>query len=323
MKVLLLGYSSIARRRIIPALKRLPNVSPIIEVCSQDLSKRFYVPHDEALRFVFSSYEDAVTASDADLVYISTHNHLHYKLAKLSLESHKHVICDKPCTCTAVQSFTLLDIAAAYGKGISEATVYLYHTQLSRLKSFFETRNENAIYVHAEFTIPCLSDDNFRYMKRLGGGAILDMGVYAMTIGKLFFDANPVATRCFVSSHATYDVETSFCIIQDFAQGRLFTGMFGFDMAYSNKVEFDTGITKGRLERVFSSEPKSSGILQLNTGSNVQESPVDLGSCDAFEAYLKQILHEFARGDYSHSREKLYESATMFQVLQSEAARNV
>lgn len=320
MRVLLLGYSSIARRRVIPALKKIRLVSEDIEVCCQDRSKYLNSPHDNSLRFLSCSYEEAINTSNADLVYVSTHNQLHYYLAKLALERNKHVICDKPCCCMIDQSYELLDLAEAHGKGISEASVYLHHTQIHDLLKYLESLDEKLVYLHAEFTIPNLADNNFRYKKNLGGGAILDMGVYAMTIGKIFFGTSPLATKCIKTSHKSYDVETSFCILQDFGQGQMLTGAFGFGLSYSNKIYFDTGSTKGCLKRVFSSDPNIGGIIELE--SDIKNSTIHLGPCDAFHTYFNRILHDFDRGEFDYSRMMLYESATMLQILQCEAARN-
>ena len=73
MKILILGYSDIAQRKVIPAIQKLSSVKEF-EVAS--LSKK--IPKLEKLSFTFSDYDYAVKNSNADLVYISLPNHLHY-----------------------------------------------------------------------------------------------------------------------------------------------------------------------------------------------------------------------------------------------------
>ena len=90
MKILILGYSDLSKRKIIPTLKKnFKNIR--ISISSNSKSKIDNIEW-------YNNYEEALKKSKADIVYISTHNSKHYFWAKKSLNYNYHVIIDKPIT---------------------------------------------------------------------------------------------------------------------------------------------------------------------------------------------------------------------------------
>ena len=105
MKILILGYSSLCKRKIIPALKKIFTKA---KFCISSKSQtRQYVGESEW----FDSYEKALKKSNADLVYISLINSMHYYWAKKFLKNNYHVIIDKPATLNFKQAKDLVKIA--------------------------------------------------------------------------------------------------------------------------------------------------------------------------------------------------------------------
>ncbi len=102
MHVLVLGYSGIVKKRVLPALKKIKQIDCIdIASCSQGA----YFSSEAAYNGTFfNDYADALTKSKADIVYISLVNSMHAEWAERALLKGCHVIVDKP-------SFTSLDDA--------------------------------------------------------------------------------------------------------------------------------------------------------------------------------------------------------------------
>src|SRR5690349_18446294 len=96
MRLLILGYSSIAERRVIPAAAKVDAIDE-----SSIVSKSRPRPDKwpKAGRF-FDDYAAALRDSDADLVYLSLPNAMHDHWVMAALEADKHVVVDKPALMT-------------------------------------------------------------------------------------------------------------------------------------------------------------------------------------------------------------------------------
>jgi len=181
IKILILGYSDLCQRKVIPVLKK--NVKKFhFSVCSK--SKKI---KNIGAYACFKNYDDALRKSNADIVYISLINSSHYYWAKKSLKYNYHVIIDKPATINFKQAKELVKLAKIKRKLLSEAITFQEHSQIK--KALREIKSLNKIkHVEAKFIIPKLERKNFRNFKNLGGGCILDMGPYAASVFRMFID---------------------------------------------------------------------------------------------------------------------------------------
>ena len=102
-KLLILGYSSFARRRLIPSLKKMKNIDYYI--CSKSNQINF------KKKILFNNYNQALNQISPNIVYVSLINSLHYKYAKMSLKKGFNVIVDKPISENYSQAKNLIKIA--------------------------------------------------------------------------------------------------------------------------------------------------------------------------------------------------------------------
>ena len=153
-KVVILGYSSIVKRRVLPALKKIKKLR--FEICSTS-SSRQYIGESKWYR----DYREALDSSDSEIVYISLPNSKHFKWARKALLGGFHVIIDKPATTNLKETLKLIKIAKMKKKILAEALVYDYHKQISKaLKLTGKTKSLKGI--HANFCIPAPSKNNIR-----------------------------------------------------------------------------------------------------------------------------------------------------------------
>ena len=124
MRLLILGYSSIARRRVIPAAAKVEAISEI-----SIASKSRPEPGEgwpKRGRF-FSDYDTALRESDSDAVYLSLPNAMHEHLALTALSAGKHVLVDKPAMVTQEACERGVKEARRLGRLLAEAIVFSYH----------------------------------------------------------------------------------------------------------------------------------------------------------------------------------------------------
>ena len=190
---LILGYSDISVRRLIPALSKLNTVDSIDIATESKTVKSF-----EKLRSCYKSYEDALNNSNSDIVYISLPNSHHFNFAKKSLGKNKNIIIDKPAVLNQDDLNDLRNLASSKNLFTSQSCVFEHHKAWREFKKLSK-KYETGILT-AKFTIPELDKNNFRMSSQLGGGSINDMGIYATQSGMDFWGSRAKSFSLFDTS---------------------------------------------------------------------------------------------------------------------------
>lgn len=142
---------------------------------------------------VASSLESLLEDDELDLVYITSPNHLHFSQAKLALEAGKPVLCEKPFTLNAPQLAELVDLARTRGLFLMEAMWVRFLPAVVRLHSLVaEGRIGDPTWLQASFhSKPPREPGNRFYNLGMGGGALLDLGVYPISFASMVFGGPP------------------------------------------------------------------------------------------------------------------------------------
>ena len=281
MKILILGYSSLCRRRIIPAFKKMFRKIKFC-ICSKS-KERKNIGESEWYR----NYEDALEKSQADLVYISLPNSLHYYWAKRFLQNNYHVIVDKPATLNFIQAKDLVKEARRRKKLLSEANVFNYHHQIDKsIKEIDLLKNLN--HVDARFIIPKLEKKNFRNLIKYGGGCLFDMGSYAAATFRIFINENfRKVTFYKLLKENKKGLNISFKIYIIVGK-KSFFGYFSHNGEYENSLSLFTKQKKVIINRVFSPPSDINLTFQVNE-SNIRREK-ELKKDDTFLNYFRQVI---------------------------------
>ncbi|MDC0585775.1 Gfo/Idh/MocA family oxidoreductase, partial [Candidatus Pelagibacter sp.] len=179
MKILLLGYSNLARKRLLPFFKKNKiNVS----VASLSSEKKI-----KNISKQYSSYDFALKNSDADLVYISLPNALHFKWAFKALKLRYHVVVDKPLCDSVYELNKLINLSYKNKKLLAEATFFNYHSQFNTLIKHINNF-DNIKKIKCNFTIPMPAHNSLLRSKTFKGGVLMDMGPYASSVARFFLN---------------------------------------------------------------------------------------------------------------------------------------
>lgn len=132
-----------------------------------------------------ADYHDLVKDKDIDIVYIATPNALHYEIMKLCIENGKHVLCEKPFAVNAKQAEEIKVAAGAAGKFCMEA---MWTQFIPSIRKTCELINAAAIgeirMIRGSFGAKLNKESRFDLNQ--GGGALLDLGVYPLSLTYLF-----------------------------------------------------------------------------------------------------------------------------------------
>jgi predicted dehydrogenase len=292
MRLLILGYSSIAERRVIPAAAK---VAAITEVSIASRSRPQPQGWAKAGRF-FSDYETALRESGSDIVYLSLPNAMHEHWVMTALGAGKHVVVDKPAMMTLEGAQRAVKEAQRVRRLLAEATVFGYHPQFEALADFV-AENGPLTHVAAQFIIPPLPIGNFRNHRELGGGCLLDMGPYAAGTIRLLGGGPPShVTALSGGRHPATGVDMGFSAQAQLANGGIFSGHFSFEGEYQNRLLIVGRSGSVIIERVFS--PPADHQMEWRRRVRNVESVVTFEAADTFARFLEAVTRAIADGDH-------------------------
>jgi predicted dehydrogenase len=316
MNILILGYSAIAKKRVLPALRKIEHISRI-DIASRS-SASGILAEAACNGMIFNDYADAISKSRADIVYISLVNSSHAEWAEQALRRGCHVIIDKPAFTSFDDAKKLTDLARAKNLCLAEATVYRYHPQIQKARDLFKQAGTYPTRLTIAFSFPPFPADNFRYQKHFGGGALWDLGPYAVSPGRLFFDDEPDEVFCRVGTK-NFDtgVDTSFSMLATYPGGRSMVGHFDFNTEYRNCINIlGPGISID-IDRVFT--PPSDLENVLNVRSQNQTKSIKIPPADSFAVFLQSIFEAIRQNNYRTFIETLLSDATVLHRLRRSA----
>jgi dTDP-3,4-didehydro-2,6-dideoxy-alpha-D-glucose 3-reductase len=256
-----LGCSSIARRRTLPAATSLDQVR-IAAVASRSAERAASV----AAEFASTpcGYDELIENDDIDAVYIGLPNALHHEWTRRALLAGKHVLCEKPLTGDPATTKDVVDLAAERGLVLRENFAFLHHPQHGRVRDLLASGRIGEIRtLSAAFGIPPLPAGDIRYDAGLGGGALLDTGVYPIRLARLLLGdgLSVVGAALRVDERLGVDVSGHALLVS--AHGVLADLEFGFQHTYRCRYQLWGSTATLSLDRAFITPPEYQPRLLL------------------------------------------------------------
>jgi predicted dehydrogenase len=191
-----LGVARIGVEKVIPAMQKGMR-SRIDAIASRDVEKARGAAAALGIARAYGSYEELLADPAIEAIYNPLPNDLHVPWTLRALEAGKHVLCEKPIALTAGEAEQLLDARSRSGKLVAEAFMVRFHPQWRRAH---EIAHSGAIgglrAIQTFFSYHLLDPTNIRN-KPPGGGALYDIGCYAILTARYIFGDEP--TRVFGS----------------------------------------------------------------------------------------------------------------------------
>lgn len=198
-----LGTADIAKRKMIPAILKNENFEYAgVAFASCKERGEDFSPEKETeicqLRYqkanafqkefggkIFQCFEDLLKCRDIDAVYIPLPPANHYFWADMALDFGKHVLMEKPFTVSLQDTKKLVEKAVRNQLVVWENYAFIYHPQVKLVREALQKIGEMRL-IRATFGFPHRQENDFRYVKSAGGGALLDCGGYTVRAALLF-----------------------------------------------------------------------------------------------------------------------------------------
>lgn len=313
MKILILGFSKIVQSRVLPAINKIQSIR-VVDVASFRSSES--IVKQLISGDFYNNYDDALKKSNADIVYISLVNSEHFKWVDKALNHNFHVIVDKPAFLNKADALSMLKLAKEKNKCLAEALVYQYHPQIDILKKTFSENNIKPISVSAHFSFPSFNDGNFRNEVQFGGGAINDLGPYALSIGRFIFDEIPLKLSVISNKNqlkVDNKVDVSFTLMIEFTDSKTFIGYFGFGTEYINSVMVLGDGLNVKSERIFTTVPDVP--VKLNVRKVNKESEIIVLAEDSFKLFIENVVGAINNNDFENHYNDIKINAVLLDQL--------
>jgi len=148
------------------------------QASAQAFADEFAVP------LAYGSYEDLAASPDIDIIYIATPHPMHAENTMLALHAGKAVLCEKPFALNRREADQMVALARAKGLFMMEAMWTRFMPALAEVKRIIASGEIGAVtQVQADFGFSATLDPEHRVNNlALGGGALLDLGIYPLSI---------------------------------------------------------------------------------------------------------------------------------------------
>ncbi|HVT40928.1 MAG TPA: Gfo/Idh/MocA family oxidoreductase [Gemmatimonadaceae bacterium] len=215
-----LGVASIAVRQVIPAIKASRN-GVVTAIASRDVERARASAAQLGVAAWCGSYDELLQRTDVDAVYVPLPNHLHVPWSVRALQAGKHVLCEKPIALNAPEARVLHDAARAHpGLKVMEAFMYRFHPQWVRAQSLVRDGAIGPLGTVQTF-FSYFNDDaaNVRNIAPMGGGALLDIGCYGISLSRLLFGREPVRVLGYMEFDPRFGTDRLTSAVLDFDGG--------------------------------------------------------------------------------------------------------
>ncbi len=215
-----LSTARIGREKVIPALQKSTH-NQVLAICSRDEQSARTVADSLGIERAYGSYDELLADPDIDAIYNPLPNHLHVDWSIKALQAGKHVLCEKPLGLNTADAQRLVDAANAHPQlKVMEAFMYRFHPQWQLAKQLVDEGRIGKLYaVHSHFSYNNREPSNIRNKVDMGGGALLDIGCYSISLSRWLFNEEPQQVLGQITPMPGEEVDCLTSSIMEFSAG--------------------------------------------------------------------------------------------------------
>ena len=188
----IISTAKIGINHVIPAI-RASNTGTVHAIASRDSKNARDTANKLSIPVNYGSYEVLLADDSIDAIYNPLPNHLHVPWTIKAMEAGKHVLCEKPIALDEDEAESLLQKTREFPDlKVMEAFMYRFHPQWKEARSLVKSRKIGALQsIQSVFSY--FNDDpgNIRNRPNMGGGGLMDIGCYCISLSRFIFGKDP------------------------------------------------------------------------------------------------------------------------------------
>jgi predicted dehydrogenase len=213
-----LGTAKIATQKVIPAMEKSP-LCDVRAIASRSVLVARQAADALHIPVAYGSYEEMLADPQIEAVYNPLPNPLHVPLTLQAAAAGKHVLCEKPIAMSAEEAERLRSLRTQVH--IMEAFMVRFHPQWLRVRELLSTgRLGVPCAVQVFFSYFNTDAANIRNRLDTGGGALYDIGCYAIVSGRFVFQGEPKRAIALVDRDSQFGTDRTVSALVDFGEGR-------------------------------------------------------------------------------------------------------
>ena len=275
-----LSTANIGLEKVIPAMQQ-GEYCEMAAIASQSLEKGQAAAAQLGIPKACGSYDELLADAEIDAVYIPLPNHLHVPWAIKALKAGKHVLCEKPIGLTTAEAKELLVEARKHPElKVMEAFMYRHHPQWQRSLQLVKEGKIGALQtIHSFFSYFNADPENIRNMADIGGGGLMDIGCYCISLARFIFGMEPQRVFGKLEFDPEFKTDRICSGIMDFGQG---TSTFTCSTQLTPFQRVNIYGTEGRIEIdiPFNAPPDVPCRMRLQSGDQLDENVFEI--CDQY-----------------------------------------
>lgn len=278
--------ANIGLEKVIPGIQR-SRLGRVTAIASRNLDKAKSAAADLGIDRAYGSYEELLADPDIEFIYNPLPNDQHVDVTLAAAQAGKHVLCEKPIGLNTEDAARLS--ALPEDIRIMEAFMVRFHPQWLRCRAILRSGKIgriNAIQVAFSY----FNDDpkNIRNHPENGGGALLDIGCYAIVAGRFFFEAEPQRVIGLIDKDPDFDTDRLTSGMLDFGQGRQLVFTVSTQSVLYQRVQILGTTGRLEIEIPFNAPQGAASRLFLYDGSALDGSDVKTEIVPEADQYAEQ-----------------------------------
>jgi len=315
LRIGVLGCANIAKRSVIPAIITIPEFE-LVAVASRTKEKAYEFAEAFNCEAV-EGYQNLLDRNDIDVIYMPLPTGLHEEWVIKALDAGKHIHIEKSLAMSYESAQKMVAKAKEKELLIMENFMFLYHNQHQFVKNLIKEDKIGTIRCfRSSFGFPPLPNDNFRYNKTLGGGALLDAAAYTVRVSQLFL-GNDIEVKAASLNYENQEVDIYGGAYLKNSNGAFSEVAFGFDNFYQCNYEIWGSKGKITAQRAFTPGADHKPTITLEQQGEIFNYEVDA------ENHFINILNEFKRcvleKDMNDKYEEILNQSRLLQELKDKS----
>ncbi len=226
-----LSTAAIGVQRVIPPMMTSP-VIDVAAIASRDEARAREWAGKLGIARAYGSYEALLADPDIEVIYNPLPNSMHVEWTEKALADGKHVLCETPLGMTTQEARRLVAARDRSGRVLMEAFMVRTHPQwLSAREILRSGRIGRPTALQMFFSYANFDPVNIRNRVEVGGGALMDIGCYPITLARFLFEGEPEAVAASIDRDPTMGTDRLTGAMMAFSGGRLASFVCGTQLA--------------------------------------------------------------------------------------------
>ena len=276
--------------------------------------------HEKAVAFadkhgvarVYDTIDDLIATPDIDVLYLTTPHNTHITYLRKALAAGKHVLCEKSITLNSAELAEARELASAYGVQLMDACTILHMPLYKELQRRIDAGDFGRVnLIQENFGSYKEYDMKNRFFNpELAGGALLDIGVYSLTLARLFLKSQPHEALSMMNPAPTGTDETEGILLRN-AEGQMV--VLSLTMHSKQPKRAMISADKAYLEIMEYPRADQASIVWTETGAREE---LRVGNTAQALSYVLADMERAVAGD-EYARAQLGTSADVMELMTS------